>query len=70
MYCRPVDDVPFAAMWLDDPLWFPALLRGETFLGDFVFGDHATLISADVQPATAADLDAVFRVDDPAARCA
>ncbi len=65
---RAVDAIPFEHMWLDDPLWFPSLLRGETFVGDFVFADHATLVAATVQPATPAVLDAIFRVDDPAAR--
>jgi 8-oxo-dGTP diphosphatase len=37
----PVDHIPFEAMWADDVLWLPRMLRGERFWGRFVFeGDH------------------------------
>ena len=32
------DELPFHAMWPDDPHWFPLFLQGRTFKGRFLFG--------------------------------
>lgn len=31
------DDIPFEKMWADDQYWFPALLSGKSFMGNFLF---------------------------------
>ena len=38
-----VDAVPYDRMWQDDALWLPLLLRGEPFVGRFVFDGDAML---------------------------
>ena len=37
--CHPVDDPPYDEMWVDDRVWIPHLLAGETFRGEFVLSD-------------------------------
>lgn len=34
------DEVPYDEMWDDDRYWFPHLLDGETFAGEFVFDEE------------------------------
>ncbi|WP_121821440.1 8-oxo-dGTP diphosphatase [Halostella salina] len=36
---HPVDDPPYGEMWVDDRVWVPHLLAGETFAGEFVLSD-------------------------------
>lgn len=40
---RPVwcstDDPPYDEMWADDRVWFPHMLEGRTFVGEFVLTD-------------------------------
>ena len=36
---HPADDPPYGEMWVDDRVWFPHLLDGETFTGEFVLSD-------------------------------
>jgi 8-oxo-dGTP diphosphatase len=37
----PLDAIPFARMWEDDPVWFPSLLERRRFEGRFLFdGDR------------------------------
>ena len=42
----PLDQIPYDEMWADDRIWLPRMLRGEGFLGRFIFDgddmlDHA-----------------------------
>jgi len=39
-----VDQIPYEQMWADDALWLPMLLRGQSFVGRFVF-DGDTMLS-------------------------
>ncbi|WP_123536735.1 8-oxo-dGTP diphosphatase [Halosimplex salinum] len=34
-----VDEVPYDEMWVDDRVWLPHLVDGETFVGEFVLSD-------------------------------
>ena len=43
------DEVPFASMWADDPIWFPHLLAGKKFAGSIVFQDKTVLVSHSVE---------------------
>jgi ADP-ribose pyrophosphatase YjhB (NUDIX family) len=48
---HPVDDPPYDEMWVDDRVWFPHLLAGETFAGTFVLtddGESMTYYEVDV----------------------
>ncbi|WP_135365129.1 8-oxo-dGTP diphosphatase [Halosimplex halophilum] len=36
---HPADAVPYDEMWVDDRVWLPHLLDGETFRGEFVLND-------------------------------
>jgi ADP-ribose pyrophosphatase YjhB (NUDIX family) len=36
---HPVDDPPYDEMWVDDRVWFPHLLDGRRFEGEFVLTD-------------------------------
>ena len=36
---HPVVDVPYDEMWIDDRVWLPHLIDGETFAGEFVLSD-------------------------------
>lgn len=40
-----VNELPYAQMWADDPLWLPRLLKGEKLQGKFEFGDHENIIN-------------------------
>ncbi|KAL3698113.1 hypothetical protein R1sor_012189 [Riccia sorocarpa] len=40
-----VADIPYDTMWADDPLWYPLLLTGQRFKGDFFFTNTTTLTS-------------------------
>jgi 8-oxo-dGTP diphosphatase len=45
-----VNEIPYERMWEDDRHWLPNLLRGERFIGRFVFeGDR--MLWHDVRPA-------------------
>jgi 8-oxo-dGTP diphosphatase len=37
---HPVEDPPYGEMWIDDRVWLPHLLAGETFRGEFVLSDN------------------------------
>jgi 8-oxo-dGTP diphosphatase len=39
----PLDDLPFDAMWEDDPIWFPHLLANRRFEGRFTFDEDTML---------------------------
>jgi 8-oxo-dGTP diphosphatase len=36
---HPVEAVPYDEMWVDDRVWLPHLVAGETFRGEFVLTD-------------------------------
>ncbi len=36
---HPADDLPYDEMWVDDRVWIPHMLAGETFIGTFVLTD-------------------------------
>jgi 8-oxo-dGTP diphosphatase/2-hydroxy-dATP diphosphatase len=38
-----ITEVPYAAMWVDDPLWLPQFLSGKRVTAEFVFDDDATI---------------------------
>jgi 8-oxo-dGTP pyrophosphatase MutT (NUDIX family) len=44
-----VEEIPYDAMWKDDPHWLPLLLEGKRFEGKFTFRDNTTLISHEVR---------------------
>lgn len=37
---HPVEDPPYEEMWVDDRIWVPHMLAGETFAGTFVLTDE------------------------------
>jgi 8-oxo-dGTP diphosphatase/2-hydroxy-dATP diphosphatase len=37
------DNIPYSDMWVDDEYWLPLLLRGEMFVGRFVFENEKTI---------------------------
>ncbi len=39
----PVAAIPYDQMWADDRFWLPMLLRGEPFVGRFLFDDDRLL---------------------------
>ena len=39
-----MNDIPYDAMWLDDKYWLPLLLKGQNFLGDFLFRGHEKIL--------------------------
>ncbi|KAL2644834.1 hypothetical protein R1flu_012421 [Riccia fluitans] len=39
----PVADIPYDRMWSDDSIWYPLLLTGQQFKGDFFFTNTTTL---------------------------
>ena len=41
--------IPFEEMWLDDRQWFPLLLRGARFSGEFLFKGHAEIVSFELR---------------------
>ena len=58
-----VADIPFKDMWLDDELWFPTFLAGNTFLGKFAFQAHDEMVSSDVQKVEQSVLDGILKSD-------
>ncbi len=36
---HPVGELPYDEMWVDDRVWLPHLVAGETFRGEFVLSD-------------------------------
>lgn len=36
---HPVDEVPYDEMWVDDRIWVPHMLAGQSFTGTFVLAD-------------------------------
>jgi len=44
-----LDEIPFTAMWQDDPYWFPYFLKDRKFEGKFSFGEGDTLIDFEVK---------------------
>ncbi|KAI8148189.1 NUDIX hydrolase domain-like protein [Fennellomyces sp. T-0311] len=53
----PYDNIPFDTMWADDRQWFPYLLQGQHFLGEFHFSEDQKRILAQ-------DLRVVSQVPD------
>jgi len=47
----PLDRIPYGRMWADDALWLPLLLRGQRFVGFFIFDGDAMLDSRVETPA-------------------
>ncbi len=43
------DEVPFALMWPDDPLWFPYFLGGKRFDGTFTYSDDNTITDYNIR---------------------
>ena len=41
--------IPFGEMWLDDRQWFPLLLRGAHFSGEFLFRGHSEIVSFELR---------------------
>ncbi|MEX0918280.1 MAG: 8-oxo-dGTP diphosphatase [Candidatus Paceibacterota bacterium] len=44
----PYKDIPYDAMWADDPFWLPLALAGVRFKGRFVFKDDQTILTHEV----------------------
>lgn len=44
-----VSDIPYDRMWADDRLWIPWMLRGEKFIGRFIFHDD-TMLDSEIRP--------------------
>lgn len=38
-FWAPLDSIPFDRMWDDDVHWFPYMLEGRTFAGNFTFSE-------------------------------
>jgi len=43
------DAIPYAEMWVDDPLWLPRVLAGELLEADFAFTEDQALHSYEVR---------------------
>lgn len=39
----PFTQIPYDAMWVDDPLWLPLALAGKRFKGTFIFKNDQTI---------------------------
>ena len=52
---HPVADPPYDEMWVDDRVWLPHLLAGETFRGEFVLSDDGESLQSYEM-----DVDVVF----------
>ncbi|KAJ3342935.1 Nudix (Nucleoside diphosphate linked moiety X)-type motif 1 [Gonapodya sp. JEL0774] len=44
-----VPEIPYASMWVDDPLWYPHLFARRHWLAKFDFGDLSTVLDHHVQ---------------------
>lgn len=44
-----LNDIPFNNMWLDDEHWFPYMLRGEYFKGNFLYRGEDTILKYNIQ---------------------
>jgi ADP-ribose pyrophosphatase YjhB (NUDIX family) len=40
----PIASLPFSAMWPDDPLWLPKVLKGSFVNGAFLFGENDRIL--------------------------
>jgi 8-oxo-dGTP pyrophosphatase MutT (NUDIX family) len=47
-----VKDVPYGKMWVDDAIWLPKLLSGETLKAHFVFGKDDEILEQSIQSAS------------------
>jgi 8-oxo-dGTP diphosphatase/2-hydroxy-dATP diphosphatase len=43
-----LDQIPFEAMWPDDPFWLPRVLNGELLRAAFVFAEGDVILSKQV----------------------
>lgn len=43
------DELPFDAMWPDDPFWLPAVLAEKSVQGRFVFGENDAILEKEVR---------------------
>lgn len=43
-----ISEIPFEKMWADDIEWLPMVLKGKTFIGQFIFDDDR-MLSLDVK---------------------
>lgn len=48
-FWESLDKLPFERMWADDREWFPWMLRGEAFIGRFVF-DEDRMLGQEISP--------------------
>lgn len=55
---RPVEDPPYEEMWPDDRVWFPHMLDGRTFEGQFVLDETGERLSS-----YTVELDVTFETD-------
>lgn len=44
-----ISEIPFAAMWSDDPHWLPKVLAGERIVGWFSFDDNNKVLDYKVK---------------------
>ena len=44
-----LDEIPYESMWLDDKYWLPLLLKGQNFLGKFLFQGHEKILDHRVE---------------------
>ena len=45
-----IDAVPYKKMWPDDDLWFPYLLKEQSFYGYFLFEGMDTIVNYHLAP--------------------
>ena len=48
----PITAIPYGRMWADDSLWLPLLLKGQRFIGWFIF-DGDTMLDSRVETGAA-----------------
>ena len=48
----PIADIPYDAMWSDDPRWLPRILAGEKLSAAFVFGPDDIVLDNEIHPLT------------------
>lgn len=51
---QDLERIPYGEMWADDRIWLPLMLRGEPFLGRFLF-DGDDMLDYRLDPATLSD---------------